>query len=93
MDRTELVIEAIAFEGEKRGYYFKATHLEHPKGKALIEITKDDKIVREFLFPSYKIWNIAAHADDIIDGLEQGSDDGFVSAGLDLLGGNVYNPA
>jgi hypothetical protein len=81
LDREKLVIEKVAFEGEKRGYYFKATYLEQPKGEALIEISKEGKIVREFLFPAYKIWNISAHADDIINGLEQGSDEGLFVAG------------
>jgi len=49
-------------------------------------------MVRDFLFPSYKIWNIAAHADDIIDGLEQGNDKGLFIAGSDGLGGNLYEP-
>jgi hypothetical protein len=90
LDRTNLVIEKIAFEGEKRGYYFKATYLQEPKGEALIEISKAGNIVREFLFPAYKIWNISAHADDIIDGLEKESDKGLYIAGSNGLGGNVY---
>ena len=82
----------VAFEHECRGYQFKATHLEEPSGDALIEITKDGELVREFLFPSYKIWNIAAHADDIVEGLERESDDGLRIAGSDGLGGNAYQP-
>jgi hypothetical protein len=66
LDRTKLVIEKVAFEGEKRGYKFKATYLTEPKGEALIEISKDDKIVKEFLFPSYKIWNISAHEKKVM---------------------------
>lgn len=91
LDRTKLVIEKVAFEGDKRGYHFKATYLKEPKGEALIEISKDEKIVREFLFPAYKIWNISAHADDIIDGLEKESDEGLLVAGSNGLGGNAYS--
>ena len=91
LDRTKLVIEKVAFEGDKRGYHFKATYLEEPKGEALIEISKGDKIVRAFLFPAYKIWNISAHADDIIDGLEKESDQGLLVAGSNGLGGNAYS--
>ena len=88
----EIIREEIAFEGEKRGYKFVATYLTQPSGDALIEITKNEKVVREFLFPAYKIWNIAAHADDIIDGLEQESDKGLFIAGSDGSGGNLYEP-
>lgn len=85
-----IVKEEVAFESEKRGYYFKATYLTDPKGEALIEIFKGGKLKREFLFPAYKIWNISAHADDIIEGLERESDDGLRIAGSDGLGGNCY---
>ena len=91
MNKEELKIDKVAFEGEKRGYYFKATYLEEPKGESLIEISKGGKIVREFLFPSYKIWNIAAHGDDIIDGLEKENDEGLLIAGSNGLGGNSYS--
>ena len=83
-----IIRENVAFEGEKRGYFFRATYLKIPKGDALIEISKDGRIVREFLFPAYKIWNIAAHTDDIIDGLENDNDSGLAiaaSTGLDGL--------
>jgi hypothetical protein len=90
IDRETITIDTVAFEGEKRGYYFKATYLIDPKGMALIEILKNGKTVREFLFPSYKIYNIAAHADDIIDGLEQESDSGLYEAGSTGLGGNIF---
>lgn len=90
IDRKNIKIEKVAFEGEKRGYYFKAIYLEEPKGEALIEISKAGKMIREFLFPAYKIWNISAHADDIIDGLEKESDSGLYEAGSTGFGVNVY---
>lgn len=90
IDRDQLIIEQVAYEGDKRGYKFKASYLKEPSGEALIEISKDGKIVREFLFPAYKIWNIAAHADDIVDGLEKENDSGLYIAGSDGLGGNLY---
>lgn len=80
----------VVFEGEKRGYTFKATDLIEPKGNVLIEIFKGNNLIKEFLFPAYKIWNIAAHADDIVDGLEEQSDVGLRIAGSDGLGGNCY---
>lgn len=85
-----IVKEKVAFDGEKRGYRFRATYLVEPKGDALIEIFKGDSLKKEFLFPAYKIWNISAHADDIIDGLEKESDEGLRIAGSDGLGGNSY---
>ncbi len=92
VDRESIKIEKVAFESKepKRGYKFKATYLKEPKGEALIEITKDGKLVKDFLFPAYKIWNIAAHDDNIIDGLEKESEEGLCIAGSDGLGGNAY---
>lgn len=87
-----VIIEKVAFEGDLRGYHFKATYLIEPKGEALIQISKDDKMIREFLFPAYKIWNISAHADDIIDGLEKENDSGLLIAGSNGIGGNAYSP-
>ena len=49
-----------------RGFVFKAWNLPDSKGNALIEVWRDDKLVRDFKFPAYKIWNIPAHSDDII---------------------------
>ncbi len=73
-----------------RGYIFTATYLLEPKCDALIEIEKDGKLIKEFLFPAYKIFNISAHADDIIDGLEEDSNRGLRIAGSNGLGGNSY---
>ena len=56
MDKTKLVVEKVAFEEEKRGFVFKASYLKEPKGDALIEISKGGQLIKEFLFPSYKIW-------------------------------------
>ncbi len=80
----------VAFEIENRGCTFKATYLIKPEYVALIEIFKGNNLIIEFLFPAYKIWNIVAHADDIIDGLEEQSDVGLRIAGSDGLGGNCY---
>ena len=87
---TDIIKDKVAFEDEKRGYKFVATYLICPKADALIEISKGDKMVRSFLFPAYKIWNISAHADDIIDGLEKESDEGLYLAGSYGVGGSAY---
>ncbi len=87
---TEIKIEKEAYKTTHKGYVFTAIYLLEPKGQALIKIEKDGVSVKEFLFPAYKIYNIAAHADDIIMGLEQSSDIGLRIAGSDGLGGNSY---
>ncbi len=87
----DIVKDKTAFDHEHRGYRFVATYLTEPKGDALIEILKDGVMVREMLWPAYKIWNIAAHADDIADGLDRESSDGLFVAGATGFGGNVYS--
>ncbi len=90
-----IVKDKIAFDIEQKlekNYRFIATYLIEPKGEALIEIYRDEKLIKEFLFPAYKIWNIAAHAEYIIKGLEQESEIGLQIAGSDGLGGNSYIP-
>ena len=90
-DKSKIVLDKIAFEGDEGGYHFKGTYLKEPRGESLIEISKDGQMVREFLFPGYKIWNIAAHAKDIVSGLIQNNDNGLRIAGSDGLGGNAYS--
>lgn len=87
----EIVLGEVAFDETVGEYRFTATYLEEPnKGEALIQIWKGDDKVREFRFPSYKIWNIMAHHTDIIEGLEKDSDEGLKVAGSTGLGGNLY---
>lgn len=89
---TDYKIEKIAFEGKEpdRGYTVKASYLKEPnKGDALIEIFKEGKLIRNFLFPSYKIWNIAAHFADIVDGEIKKSSSGYEMAASTGLGGFV----
>jgi len=86
----DIIKDKEAYNEITEGYTFIATYLTEPKGSALIEIKKDDKLIKEFLFPSYKIYNILAHAKDIADGLNQDSDSGLYEAGSNGLGGNSY---
>lgn len=58
------------FDIDDRGYNVKAWRLndtEESKGDALVEIRKNNELIRDFLFPAYKIFNIAAHFSDIVD--------------------------
>ena len=89
---NNIVRDKEVFNGITNGYNFIGTYLKEPRGEALIEIKRDGKLVKEFLFPAYKIWNIAAHTQDIVDGLKKESDSGLLIAGSDGLGGNAYSP-
>ena len=72
-----------------KGFVFKAWETDQP-GDALIEVERDSKLIREFTFPAYKVWNIAAHSDDIIQSELDKDTEGYMIAGSDGLGGNVF---
>jgi hypothetical protein len=77
---NNIEIEKIAYEGppqSDRGFTVRATYLKSPKGNALIEIFRDGTLYREFLYPAYKIYNIAAHFRDIVDGELEDHDGGY----------------
>jgi len=84
-------IEKIAFEGPKepdRGYTVRASYLKAPNdGDALIEVMLEGIPVRTFLFPAYKIWNIAAHFKDIVDGEIKNSPRGYNMAAWNGISG------
>lgn len=89
---SALVVDSLAFEGPTsgpdRGYTVRASYLKEPhKGDALVEIFKDGQPLRSFMFPAYKIWNIAAHFRDIVDSEIEKSASGYVMAASDGLGG------
>ena len=82
------VRDKIAFECDAQSVHFTVTYLTEPKGEALVEITRDGLLLKSLLWPAYKIWNIAAHADDIAADLEEG----LSTVGATGFGGNVYVP-
>jgi hypothetical protein len=84
------IIEKEAFNHTHRGFRFQAWYLKEPEGNALIKISRDGKPIREFLFPAYKIWNIKAHADDIVESELSKNEEGYMTAGSTGLGGNVF---
>lgn len=91
-DGLALEVDTIAFEGPQsgpyRGYTVRASYLKEPHaGDALVEIFKDGQPLRQFMFPAYKIWNIAAHIYDIVDGEIEKSARGYAVAASDGLGG------
>ena len=67
---TDLKEDKEVFKHEDRDFTIQAWHLkksEKFKGDSWVEVKYQDKIIRQFLFPAYKVWNIAAHAGDIVD--------------------------
>jgi hypothetical protein len=61
--------EKLAFEThEYRGYKIKAFYLNDGGQDARIEIWTITSMVRAFPYPAYKIWNISAHMQDVIEG-------------------------
>lgn len=75
----DYIADRVVFEtDEDRGFKAKATFLKAPHaGDAVIEIFRDGEVVRRFLFPAYKVWNIAAHFSDIVDGELAENDSGY----------------
>ena len=73
-----------------KGYNVKCWRLkENPHKDVLIEIVKDGQVIREFLFPAYKQYNIQAHFEDIVEGELQKSDSGYQAAAWDGISGAI----
>ena len=63
--------ETPVFDLDDRGFNVKAWYLKdtaESKGDALVEVKYGDKLIRQFVFPAYKIFNIFAHFSDIVSG-------------------------
>jgi len=72
------------------GYNIEAWYLKQPNdGNALIHIFKDGKILRSFLFPAYKIYNLQAHFEDIVEGEKHNTLDGYEAAVWDGISNAV----
>lgn len=84
-------IESVAFDGPNepyKGFTIKASYLKAPNaGDALCELKKDGVSVRKFLWPAYKVWNIAAHFEHIVDGELENSASGYAIGGSTGLEG------
>lgn len=84
--------ETPEFSIDNRGFNVKAWYLkdtETEKGDALIVITKGEEVIRQFTFPAYKIYNIAAHFADIVDSEIEQDTAGYEIASSDGLGGHA----
>lgn len=83
-------IEKLAFEGPKtpdRGYTMRVSYLKAPQSAdALVQIMKDGQVVREFLFPAYKIYNLQSHFRDIVDSEIDKNDNGYRQAAWNGIG-------
>ena len=82
--------DKLAFIEKDRGYSVKAWYLKKPNnGDALIIVYKGRNKLREFLFPAYKIYNIAAHFSDIVNSEIEKNIDGYAEAASTGFGGSV----
>ena len=88
-----VAVEKVTFEGPDtpdRGYTVRTSYLKEPHtADALVEILKEGEVVRSFLFPAYKIWNIAAHFDAIVDSEVEKNAAGYEAAAWDGISGAV----
>ncbi len=77
-------IKKVAFEGPEtpdRGYTMRVSYLKPPaSANALVEVMKDKVVVRKFLFPAYKIYNLQAHFGEIVDSEIEKNDNGYRQA-------------
>jgi hypothetical protein len=68
-----------AFRVEHKGFIADGFWGEGADGRVVV--TKDGQKIFEFTYPAYKIFNIAAHWTDIIDGELAGTGEGWLKAG------------
>ena len=86
MDKGNMIFET---ESEQ-GFVFKAWKIKDSKLAALVEVEKDGGLIRSFLFPAYKVWNVPAHSRDIIESELAGNFDGYWLAGATGFGESVF---
>lgn len=91
MTEAKYQVDQVAFEGPPepdRGFTIRASYLKEPHNpNALIEVFRDGNLHRRFLYPAYKIWNLAAHFSDIVDGELANSESGYEMASWDGISG------
>lgn len=65
-------------ENDLDGYNINCWGLKtNPNGNVFVEITLHGNIIREFLFPAYKQYNLQAHFEDIVNGEKNDSTSGY----------------
>ena len=85
----KLTNEKLAFTKKENYKGFNIRAYWGDESNARIEIIKDGKLYKEFSYPSYKIFNLQAHFEDIVDGELENSDEGYKIAGSTGLGGTI----
>ena len=86
----KVVVEKLAFESpEINGHKISAWYLKEPDGDCLVRVTQGENLLQEFLYPAYKVWNLAAHADEIVASEIEKNMEGYRHAGSDGFGGGV----
>ena len=86
MEKGKLIYET----DPEHGFVFKAWKIIDSIEDAFIEVYRDNKLIKEFTFPLYKVYNISAHSHDIVQSELNKDVDGYMAAGSDGLGGNVF---
>ena len=81
----------VAFEVEHKG--FRAVGYWGGGADGRVVVSKDGEQIKEFAYPAYKIFNIAAHWHDIIDGELEGNGNGWLLAGWSGFGACVLPAA
>lgn len=89
----DITIDKLAFESiqPRNGFTLKVFYLSQPDGQALAEIYYNDQPYKRFLWPSYKIFNLQAHWEDIVQSEISGDHAGYDVAGW--TGFNVIAPS
>ena len=80
------------FSLDNRDFNIKAWYAQdipESKGDAIVELSYKGEVVRDIIYPAYKVYNLAAHFDDIVDSEINNDDRGYQIAGSDGLGGVV----
>jgi hypothetical protein len=61
---------------------YRINELKCINGTSTLELSKNGIVIKKFEYPTYKIWNLAVHFEDIIAGIENGSEEAcFAMAG------------
>jgi hypothetical protein len=84
---AEITNEKLAFEVEDRGFKIRAFWGDGPDAR--IEIIREGQPYKTFTYPAYKIFNLAAHFEDIVDSELRHDDEGYKIAGSTGFGGYI----
>lgn len=64
-------VDSVAYDTSDkpyRGYSVRASYLKSPNEQdAWIEVSKDGAVVNSFYYPAYRIYNITAHFEEMVD--------------------------